>query len=221
MFVLITAIALFAAQIQKVQKDSAIIDHSDLPIGSSGIVVHHFDADHSTIVARAILVAPNKIRFATFKALAQPNLPKPKLLPQVGDEVIMGYLYDRALIIAPNYQTYTQLANVLGLELLHPDLFAAELAKAKHPAPSKEDFENFCDKFAVGKVVIALQNEAKVVDCYSFATLQTLPLTSESNETKLPFYTRINKISGSLFSFFGSDEITDYFTYYQRLTERR
>lgn len=212
---------LFGAQIQKIEGHYAIIDSTQMPIGSSAIVVHHFDQEHSTIVARAILVAPNKVKFTTFKALAQPNLPKPKLLPQIGDEVIMGYLYDRGVIIAPNFQTYSAIAQSLPITWLHPDLFAAELAKAKHPAPTKEDFANFCDKFALAKVVIALKNEAKVLDCYSFATLQTLPITNETNTTKLPFYTRISKISGSLFDFFGSGEISDYYSYYKKLTERK
>lgn len=215
------ATALLSAQIQQLKKGGAIIESVDWPVGTSGIVVHHFDDEHSTIIARAILVKPNEIHFGTFKALAQPNLPKPKLLPQVGDEVILGYLYDRGLIIAPNFQTYNELAQHLDLEWLHPDLFAAELAKEKHPAPTREDFENFCDKFALAKVVIALQKEAKVLDCYSFATLQTIPIVNESNETKLPLYTRINKISGSLFDFFGSSEIDNYYSYYKRLTERK
>ncbi len=214
-------VALFGAQIQKIKGDRAIIDPVQMPVGSSGIVVHHFDDEHSTIVARAILVKSDEVQFTTFKALAQPNLPKPKLLPQVGDEVIIGYLYDRAIAIAPNFQLYSQITRTLPLDWIHPDLFAAELAKTKHPAPTKEDFENFCDKFALAKVVIALKNEAKVLDCYTFTTLKSLPLAGETNVTKLPFYTRINKISGSLFDFFGSNEINNYYSYYTKLTEQK
>ena len=214
------AITLFAAQttITQIEEGGARIEPVELPKGISGIVVHRFDDEHATIVARAILTAPDRIRFEVFDALAQPNLPAPKILPQKGDLVILGYLYHRGAIIAPNYETYDAIQKRYDLEWVHPDLFAAELAKAHHPAPTKEDFRTFCNKFALARIFVALKDHTDVVDCYSFDVIERLDLPSEGNETKLPFYTRIEKIPTSIFDFF-SDEVKDYYSYYTKLVE--
>ncbi len=196
----------------------ARIEPVDLPRGVSGVVVHRFDGNHAVIVARAILTAPDAVRFEVYDALAQPNLPAPKILPQKGDLVIFGYLYNRAAIIAPNYQTYDRIQKSYDLEWVHPDLFAAELAKARHPAPEKEDFRTFCNKFALARLFVALKDHTDVVDCYSFEVIERLDLPSEGNETKLPFYSRIEKIPSSIFDFFG-EEVKDYYGYYTQLVE--
>ncbi|NPA83103.1 MAG: hypothetical protein GXO38_01315 [Epsilonproteobacteria bacterium] len=216
---LMTTLALAGVQILQTDGKRATIPASSMPRGTSGVVIHHFDSQHATIVARAILEGPTTITFAVYDALAQPNLPKPKLLPQVGDEVLLGYLYHRAIAIAPDYPSYQELTQRLPLQWVHPDLFAAELAKAKHPIPSKEDFHDFCNKFALAKVVIALEEEARVLDCYTFATLERIPLKARSRNPKHPFYTRIAKIKGSIFDFFKPKEIQDYYTYYHQLVE--
>jgi hypothetical protein len=212
--------ASFGATVTIIEPDGAEarVEPVDLPKGTSGIVVHHFDQNHSTIIARAILTAPDRIRFDVFDALAQPNLPTPKILPQKGDLVILGYLYHRGAIIAPNYETYDAIQKRYDLEWVHPDLFATELAKAHPPPPTKEDFRTFCNKFALARIFVALKDHTDVVDCYSFAVIERLDLPSEGNETKLPFYTRIEKIPSSIFDFF-SDEVKDYYSYYTKLVE--
>ncbi len=207
--------------ITAVSGGSAKIEPVTLPKGTSGIVIHSFDADHSTIVARAILTSSDTVAFSTYEALAQPNLPKPKILPQKGDTVILGYLYDRALVIAPNYEAYEKIVSSKDLEWIHPDLFAAELAKAHHPAPSRKDFRRFCDKFALAKVIVALKDEGVVLDCYSFASLERFPLNYNKSALKLPFYSRVEKIESSLFDFFASSKIENYYDYYTKLVEGR
>ncbi len=218
------ALTLFAAQttILKVHKDSALIKEQALPIGTSGIVIHSFSKELQSIIARAILTAPDKIRFEVYDALAQESLPRPNITPQAGDKVILGYLDDRAVIIAPNLATYQKMAQEFsGYELLHPDLFAAELSKAKHPAPSKEDFKNFCNKFALSTILLALKDKALQLDCYSFTPLQTFAIQADTKNVKLPFYSRVKEIESSIFDFFGNNEITNYFEYYQNLVEKR
>ncbi len=215
------SLALFAAKITSVEGSYATITPTDARVGSSGIVVHRFDEEHSTIVARAILTDKDRIKFEVFDALAQPNLPKPKILPQKGDEVIIPYLYDRGVIIAPNYETYKKIEErFYDTRWLHPDLFAVELSKARHKTPNREDFKNFCNKYAAAKVVIALRDEAAVVDCYSFKKVDKFPIKIESNNTKFPFYMRIKEIEGGIFSLFSNDE-EDYFNYYKKLLEER
>jgi len=137
----------------KANKESIIINSSqrtatikdiDVPVGSSGIVIHYFDKEHSTVVARAELIKKNKIAYRLFDTLKQENLPTPKILPKNGDKVILNYLYDRGLIIAPNYKTYKNIINNYNeIEWLHPDLFAAELSREKNPAPTKKILKIF------------------------------------------------------------------------------
>ncbi|SMC09005.1 plasminogen-binding N-terminal domain-containing protein [Nitratiruptor tergarcus] len=223
LFFAFTALVLYAqtTTLVKVEKNRGIIEPVALPKGTSGIVVHHYDKNHTSIVARAILEKSNQIRFEVFDALAQEALPKPKTLPASGDEVILGYLYDRATIIAPNLTTYQQIAKEVQEEILHPDLFATELSKAKHPAPSYEDFKNFCNKYALAKIYLALKDEVAIVDCYSFEKIDALPLHSRSKKIKLPFYSRIKEIETSIFDFFGTKEIDNYYSYYKKLLEKR
>ena len=217
-------ISLFAdikTDIIKVQGEEATITPVDAPLGVSGIVIHRFDKDHATIVARAILRAKDRVSFEVYDALAQEALPKPKITPQPKDEVILEYLYNRGIIIAPNLELFNLVkSNHPDITWLHPDLFATELSKEKNPAPTPKDFKNFCNKFAVGVVYIARSGEGTLVDCYTFAPLKKESLP-KATSYKLPFYSRIKEIESSLFSFFGHDEITGYDSYYKTLLEKR
>ncbi len=209
-------------RITAIKGSSAKIEPVQAVKGMSGIVIHHFDADHSTIVARAIYQGSDTIVFDVYDALAQESLPKPKILPHEGDEVLLGYLYDRSLLIAPNLQTYQHyVATHPDTQWLHPDLFAVELSKARHPVPQKEDFKNFCNKFAVGTIHFVLKNRVVEADCYTLSAIHSDPFTIEKSTIKLPFYSRIKEIESSIFDFFGPKEIPDYFSYYAHLLEAK
>ena len=208
--------------ITKIEGSGAKIEPVQAIKGMSGIVIHHFDADHSTIVARAIYQGSDTITFDVYDALAQESLPKPKILPQVGDEVILGYLYDRSLLIAPNLQSYQHyVAAHPDIQWLHPDLFAVELSKARHPIPQKEDFKNFCNKFATGTIHFALKDRVVEADCYTLAPIHRESFPVDQTKVKLPFYSRIKEIESSIFDFFGQKEIPDYFGYYSHLLEAK
>lgn len=210
------------SKIVKTYQDGAVIQNIDVPIGSSGIVVHSFDKEHATIVARAELIKPDTIKYKVFDALKQEALPTPKILPRVGDKVILNYLYDRALIIAPNFKTYENIQKLHpDIEWLHPDLFAAELSKTKNPAPSKEDFKNFCNRYSIGLIYIALNNKGYFVDCYSFKKVGSENIVIQKGDIKLPFYTRIKEIETGWFNFYGASEVKDYTNYYSNLLESK
>ena len=208
--------------ILKSENYSATVKDIDAPIGSSGIVIHYFDKIHSTIVARAELIDKNKIEFKVFDALKQKALPTPNILPKAGDKVILNYLYNRGLIIAPNYKTYKNIIkNHNKIEWLHPDLFAAQLSKEKNPAPTKENFKNFCNRYAVGIIYMAISNKGYFVDCYSFKRVYEEPLNMDYSETRLPFYSRVKEIESSWFNFYGDNEVKDYTNYYMNLMESK
>lgn len=208
--------------ILKSYNDGALVNNVEAPIGSSGVVVHYFDKIHSTIVARTELINKNKIAYRVFDALKQKALPTPKILPKNGDKVILNYLYDRALIIAPNFKTYQNIKKShKEIEWLHPDLFAAELSISKNPAPTKEDFKNFCNKYSIGLLYFAIKDRGYFVDCYSFKKVDFENIKIEGNEIQLPFYSRIKEIQSSWFNFYGASEVRDYTNYYTNLLESK
>lgn len=221
------AISLFASieankksEILSISKNKAVIKNINAPIGSSGIVVHYFDKEHSTIVAGAELVAPNKIKFRVFEALKQDALPVPNIKPKIGDEVILNYLYDRGVIIAPNFKTYQEIANKHSdIEWLHPDLLAAELSIAKNPAPEKEDFKKFCEDYSVGLLYFAIKEKGYFVDCYTFKKLKSENIKTFNKSVHLPFYSRIKEIETNWFNFYQNQEVTNYNDYYKNLLE--
>ena len=83
-----------------------ITDSPTIAVGSSGVVMHNFGSGASSIIARAVVTQKSagkaKVRFEVFDMLAQEALPLPKILPSSGDKVILNFLYDRAIIVAPN-----------------------------------------------------------------------------------------------------------------------
>ncbi|NPA03710.1 MAG: hypothetical protein GXO61_02505 [Epsilonproteobacteria bacterium] len=221
---LLLPLFLFAEEttILQIEGKTALIEPQNLPIGISGIVLHKISKELQTIVARAILIQPDKVRFTTYDALAQPSLPTPNIKPTKGDEVILGYLSNRALAITPNLYTYQNLvSNFQDYEFLHPDLFATELSKEKNPAPTRKDFKNFCNKFALSTVFITLKDTTLQLDCYSFSILKDYPIPAQGQEVQLPFYSRVNKIEKPFFHFFNKKEVKDYYSYYKNLVEER
>jgi len=225
----IVAISLFASikanqksQILSINKNRAIIEDIDAPIGSSGIVIHHFDKNHATIVAAAKLISKNEIEFKIFSALKQEALPTPNIKPKVGDEVILNYLYDRGLIISPNFSTYKEIKNLhKDIEWIHPDLFAAELSKNKNPTPTKKDFKKFCEDYSVGILYFAIKNRGYFVDCYSFNKLSSEKIINNDKDIQTPFYSRVKEIETNWFNFYGNDKITNYNKYYKNLLENK
>lgn len=212
------------ATILSVDKKGALIDQGELAKGTSGIVVHHFDTKHASIVAQAVVEesskTQSKIRFEVFDVLAQSALPTPNISPKTGDKVILGHFYDRALAISPNllgYQSITQ--KYKNITWVHPDLFAAQLSKDHKVTPKREDFVKFCKINSVGLIYFAIENSGYFVDCTSFAVLSKEELHPSDHEVLLPFYSRIEKIEKGLFDFFGSETIENYATYYKNVME--
>ncbi|WP_200762657.1 plasminogen-binding N-terminal domain-containing protein [Nitrosophilus alvini] len=208
-------------------KEIAEIKKTAAPVGSSGIVIHKFDDKHSTIVAHATIIEKKAdrdiVKFSVFKALAQEALPVPNLKPEKGDKVILKYLYDRGLIISPNKQTYDAIKKrYKDIEWIHPDLFAAELSKSGTAAPTKEDFQKFCEEYSLGIVYFAVEDIGYTVDCVSFKPVYKEKNAILSKENfKLPFYSRVEEIQTSWFSFYKTTEIKDYTNYYKNLLETK
>ncbi len=199
----------------------ATIKNSDsFRVGSSGVVVHNFGKNHSSIVAKVIAVSKDgesaKVVFKRFDDLKQDVLPVPKVLPTVGDKVILNYLYNHALPIAPNYKTYNKIITKYpSISWLHPDLFAAKLFSESNPSPNREDFKAICKDYSFSLLYFALNNRGYFVDCNSFKVLKEESLDT-GDKKMLPFYSRIKDIDTSWLSF-GKSKISNYDNYYKML----
>ncbi len=211
-----------STQIISISKDSATINGaSSIPLGSTGIVIHNFDGTHQAIVAKATMVKKDGdrgiIKLSKYDNLEQDALPSYQADIKSGDTVIMNYLYNRALAITPNSETYqTVTRSYPYLEWVHPDLFAANLATSYDPSPDKEDFVKECKEDDIGLLMFAIDKKGYFVDCNSFKVVDTIPLPTASSK-QIPFYNRLEKIKGRIFGLFGSKSMKDYDSYYKKL----
>ena len=202
------------------EKQIVIADSSEFIVGASGIVTHKFDEKSTSIIARVDVVSKDGtkaiLRVEKFQMLSQGAFPDTGIKPNVGDDVSINYLYDRALIIAPNQTVYNQITkNYNTITWVHPDLVAAYLTKLYRPNPDKKIFQEACYQNAASIIVFAIKDKAYFVDCHNFNTLQTIPV-SNNGEIQLPFYSRVTNVDSSWFSW-DSSKISDYNTYYSKL----
>lgn len=224
-FVLLFAISVLFSDVFKtnlVKVDGIygyVKDNENIKINHSGVITHKFDGLDS-IIARVSVIEKKdgyaKLEFRVFDMLEQSALPLPYILPEVGDEVVLNFLYNRAFIIAPNKQTYDLLQNKFSnLELTHIDIFGAQLIQDSVVSPKRSDFRKFCAKNAIGLTIFALKDKAYVVDCQDFKILYNIDIEN-FNEIQIPFYSRVGGYAKQIFDF-DSEEIGNYYKYYNAL----
>lgn len=205
-------------------KNSVIVKNStNIAIGATGVIMQSFEEGHKTIIANAEVIKKEgdslTLKVSRFDAIPQQALPNYDIAPKVGDEVILNFLYTRAMAVVPDAQTYKLITKSYdSLVWIHPDIFATELAKSYNPTPTKETFQKECIAQNVGLLLFAIKGKGHFVDCKSFATLNTIELPVATSE-KSPFYSRLEAIKGRIFGLFGGKGIADYDTYYTKLLE--
>ncbi|EOW3520829.1 plasminogen-binding N-terminal domain-containing protein [Campylobacter coli] len=228
-FILSLSIGLFAADLNlkpvktellKVEDIYGYIkDSSDIKLNSSGVVIQRFQTSKS-IIARASVIAKEKglakLKFSVFADLEQDALPLPNVVPQKGDEVVLNFLYDRGLVIAPDEQTYNKLVSSFPeIYFTHIDILGAQLIRSSSLAPKRSDFRKFCADNAVGILIFALEDKAKIVDCQDFSELYEVTIAKPSS-IQVPFYSRIGGYKSNFFDF-NSQEVGNYYRYYDAL----
>lgn len=201
-----------------------IIDSPSIVTGSSGVVMHRFDNIQSSIIARAVVTEKGggfaKVRFEVFDALEQKALPLPGILPKSGDELVLNYLYDRSLIVAPNKEIYSEVVGAFkGVTFIHPDIVGSYLSYEYKPNPSRDDFRKMCNQSAAGLIFIAMNNEAVFADCQSFEPLKRFQ-SGAVKYYQLPFYTRVKDID-TVFWKWGSEQISDFDRHYKALLKEK
>ncbi|NOX14986.1 MAG: hypothetical protein GXP61_02985 [Epsilonproteobacteria bacterium] len=214
----------YKTQILNIKGNQAIIkDSKDIVIGSSGIVIHKFSSDTSSIIAKVDVISKSNgkatLRFSTYSALKQAALPLPGIAPEVGDNIVLNYLYDRALIVAPNYKVYNEITrHFKDITWVHPDVMGAYLAQEFKPNPNRKTFQKMCQQNVTSLIFFALNNEAVFVDCNNFKVVKKLK-GGRVQSAQLPFYTRVKGINTSWLSF-SSSKMDSYSNYYKRLINR-
>lgn len=203
-----------------VQGDRGAIEAPQLKVGMSGFVVRHFDTTHSSIIAnvRVAQTTPSSNRalvtFSPFDGLRQNSLPSGTWKPQPNDEVIIAYDYGRALMIAPNDDTYNALTkSIPNVEWIHPDIYATYLSHEGHPTPLVSDFHRFCTSGSIGLLFVQSAETLFTLDCKNFTLLQTTNSRSIGKESLTPFYTRVPNIRAAWWGE-GSSKLDAYEPYY-------
>lgn len=214
----------YRGTLEDISGNTATIENSEnLVLGSSGIIIHRFDEEKSTIIARASVIEKMndkaKVRFEVFDLLEQDALPLPGVTPQEGDTIILNYLYDRALIVSPNKEVFQEITNHFSdTTWIHPDLMGAHLASNHRPNPRRVDFQKMCQNNSAGIIFFALNKKGYVADCQSFKILKTFDSGSIASY-QVPFYTRVRGIESAFWQW-GSSDIKNYNSHYKTLLVR-
>jgi len=180
-----------------------------LPVnGMSGVVIHSFGKGLQAISGILVQHSPGKATVRKGDLLDHKGLPTPKSVAVPGDKVIGGYLYNNVLVLAPNAETYSKITRSGGRFWIHPDLYAAYLAREGDSTPSASNLAGFAREAQVGLVYIVQKGQAILFDPISSRIVGKMAFQPVGSGAKYPFYTRFSKISGG---FFGGSGKGDYY----------
>ncbi len=212
-----------ATTLQEVTPRGGIVPVGGLPEGMSGIVVHSFDEGHEAIVAVAIVTRSgadrSEVELRPFTALRQPRLPTAKAEPRSGDRVVLGYLYDRLLPIVPNARSFEKAKKALDrYTLVHPDLFAVELAGDRDALPHRNNFQKICTKLHLGLVMFMFKERSDFIDCNSWKRVAQSDLHAADGELVAPFYNRFGPIEPPFYDF-SNYELKNFDRFYTMVEE--
>ncbi|MBL0686658.1 MAG: plasminogen-binding N-terminal domain-containing protein [Sulfurospirillum sp.] len=212
----------FSTKILNIEGETAIIqDSNDIVIGSSGIIVHTFENNISTIIAHANVIKKDgnraTIEFGEYKYLTQIAFPKSGITPAIGDKITLNYLYKRVLMVVPSYEIYEKVKKQFeGISWIHPDIVGAYLAKELKPNPNKKNFQKMCRINSAGLIFFALNNSSYFVDCNNFKVVKELKTDLIIKKAEVPFYTRVKEIKANWMNW-NSTYIEDYDTHYRKM----
>lgn len=208
------------APLLEIEGDRSSVVAEHLREGMSGFIIRQFDATHSTIIANARIEKVNPannraiLKLSEYTGLRQEALPSGNWKPKVSDIAVLAYDYERAMIIAPNEDTYDAIAkSINGVEWVHPDHYATFLSYEGHQTPLVEDFNRYCTANSVGLLYVHSADHLFTLDCKSFKVLQSTPFAKVSAKEQTPFYSRIPTIRGAWWGE-GSSSLESYEPYY-------
>lgn len=194
----------------------------NLKVGESGIITREIK-DNEFILGNAIVDSIDdegiaSLKVTPFEAMKERYMPTPLGIPQEGDKIIFRILYDRATIIAPNQSTYQDILDSnKNIDFIHADIFVSYLADNDENMPNINDFKRFCDKFNVGLIFIAQENDVSILDCQSFKVIAKDSISLKDSTQKRPFFTRLS--DETINELFNIEKMQDYNSYYKNLIE--
>lgn len=183
-----------------VNENTATINIGNLKVGQSAVIQHNYENKKSLLIANAYVTSSNNttstLKLLPFLDLKQNALPTSNRKAQNGDIVILNYLYDTSLIIAPSQDAFSATRNKYkDNNFLHSDLFGAKLKYEGEPIPSKETIQNYAISQNIGTLFFIIKGQVYIVDSKTFAILDSDTISYNFVEDeKMPFYTRVEKI---------------------------
>jgi hypothetical protein len=216
-------------KIENINDNKSTINIGNLIIGQTGIIVHIYDNDKRLIVSNAKVISSNNnssvVEFFKFDDLKQDALPTTKRIVEKGDVLVLNYMYNSSLLITPTQDTFQAVRNNFKLNnFIHSDILAAKLKIHNKPFPKKEDFQKFAIEQNLGTIFYVLNKRVYILDTKTFTILDSYSLSYDDNETKMPFYTRVEEIEPSVLDFsfldffsFGHKKVLSYDEYYEKI----
>lgn len=197
------SIAPVAAKVENLEQNRSKIAIGNLNVGQSGIVVHIYDNDKRLIVSNVKVVDSNEtssiVEYFSFDDLEQNAIPLSSRTVENGDIILLNYMYDQSLLIAPNFNSYkTVVDDFAQNNFVHPDLFAAALKFDNQPLPTKEEFQKFAIDQNLGTIFFVVGQKMHILDSKTFTILDSYRLNIGAKEKQMPFFTRVEEIRGSL-----------------------
>ncbi|MGK0256151.1 MAG: hypothetical protein ACI81I_000761 [Arcobacteraceae bacterium] len=208
------------AKIFDVTAKTAKINISNVTVGQSGIVLKEID-NNSIILSQAFIQQSNEtgsiIEFIDNKVLFQDAIVTSLLKPSNNDKFILNHLYSTSLLIVPNEKAKDSVKELYpNQNFLNEDFFASHLKLNNTPIPTKKIITAFAQSQQIGTIFIVVQNNLYIVDSLTFKVINTQQIKNDETENKVPFFTKINDIKTTIFSF-GANKIKDYNLYYLKL----
>ena len=214
-------------KIDNIANNKSTINVGNLIVGQTGVVVHIFDNDKKLIVSNAKVISSNStssvVEFFKFEDLKQNAIPTSKREVVNNDMLILNYMYNSSLLITPTLDAFQTVRDNFKLNnFVHSDIFAARLKVDHNPYPTKEDIQNFAIEQNLGTIFMVIENRVYVIDTKTFTILANYSVSYEKNGSTMPFYTRIENIEETIFSwsyfdFFSGKGSMSYNDYYKRI----
>jgi|GEM_PF-124079 len=172
--------------------------------GVSGVIVHRYNDYHSAIIAAVVSLGGNKAKVVQASYVQNTRLPDIATKIQVKDVAVMGYLYNRSLLIAPNEAAYRNVLEIYpNIDFVNPDLLAFQMMRERKTMPTQKSIQEYCNQNAIGLVYIVTADMGYFIDVNSFEILNVEPIDS-SGERILPFFMRLERIDGGILGLFES-----------------
>lgn len=211
-------------KITNIENNKSTIDVGNLLVGQTGIVVHIYDSDKRSIVSNAKVISSNEnssvVEYFSFDDLKQEALPITNRGVSINDVLVLNYMYNSSLLIAPNFDSFQAVRSEFAENnFMHSDVFAAKLKYKNKPYPTKEDIQEFAIEQNLGTIFFVLDGKIYVVDTKTFTILDSYKFVFDQKEQQTPFYTRVEDIESPFYQvafIFGNEKLA-YNDYYKQI----